>query len=49
MKKLLKEFKQISLWSVVLLISFVTNSCDENSNSKQNQLTKLVLTLKKWI
>ncbi len=40
MKKLLKEFKQISLWSVVLLISFVTNSCDENSNSTTESIDK---------
>jgi hypothetical protein len=33
MKNFLKEFKQLSLWSMLLLISFVTNSCDENNNS----------------
>ena len=32
MKDLLKNFKQLSLWSMVLFISFVTNSCDENNN-----------------
>lgn len=40
MKNLLKEFKQLSLWSMVLFISFVTNSCDENNNLATESVNK---------
>ena len=40
MKNLLKEFKHLSLWSMVLFISFVINSCDENNNSTKESVNK---------
>jgi len=40
MKNLLKEFKQLSLWSMVVFISFVINSCDENNNSTKESVNK---------
>lgn len=40
MKKSLKEFKQLSLWSMMLFMIFVTNSCDENNNSTKESVNK---------
>lgn len=40
MKKILKKFKQLSLCSMVLFISFVTNSCDENKDLTTESVDK---------
>ncbi len=40
MKNLMKKFKQLSLWSLVLFIGFVTNSCDENNDLTSKSTNK---------